>query len=569
MDETKFFEYEFSLDEIQSLQFNVQKVVLNYLFESVFKYLYDNKTNIFKFNFNTFMCPISHDYFKNPVSYDGYFFEEACIVKHLETSNKNPMNNNIVNHKILNYSTLFEKILAAFYKMHPEYLDEQFNMIYYNIDEYIKIIESNTFHEHVDSAEILFGVLMTYLANHEDNHINHVVLSPSSLEFMFTNISQELLNSRDTCENYFIHYIMSYISDVKSFDIVIKHKNKINFNVCNEDGYTPLHILCSFNLVIKNFMEYKYMMHEYMKFDFDINAYDEDMWSPLHLLCSDSTKLDGDMDHLKLIKLLIDNGADVNCENTDNQTPFFLIASDCSKFRNMMQCVAIEYFLGDKIIEDPIQFINNNRVIDVTNCYNHLSPFRKVNLTTINQDIVPTICSNFNFLYNCQKHIIQIFMFINDSKCDFNYKCDALNNSTAIHSICSDQNYLNPKDKYDILNQLFSMQRIDVNCRNKYNLSPFDILLLFGDGYNDFIKCVSLFLNNNVNIATYDKNGNSYGHYLAYNRDITKRVKQDVYALFTQYGLDMTIKNSAGLSVSDILIMIESDISTMGIVKFN
>ncbi|XP_029468099.1 protein phosphatase 1 regulatory inhibitor subunit 16B [Rhinatrema bivittatum] len=111
-------------------------------------------------------------------------------------------------------------------------------------------------------------------------------------------------------------------------------KNKVDPDLCNEDGLTALHQCC-----IDNFEEIIKLL---LNHGANVNARDNELWTPLHASAT--------CGHINLVKILIQQGADLLAVNADGNMPYDLCEDDPT-LDIIETCMAYQGITQEKINE--------------------------------------------------------------------------------------------------------------------------------------------------------------------------------------------------------------------------
>nr|XP_033770054.1 protein phosphatase 1 regulatory inhibitor subunit 16B [Geotrypetes seraphini]XP_033770055.1 protein phosphatase 1 regulatory inhibitor subunit 16B [Geotrypetes seraphini]XP_033770056.1 protein phosphatase 1 regulatory inhibitor subunit 16B [Geotrypetes seraphini]XP_033770058.1 protein phosphatase 1 regulatory inhibitor subunit 16B [Geotrypetes seraphini] len=110
--------------------------------------------------------------------------------------------------------------------------------------------------------------------------------------------------------------------------------NKVDPNLCNEDGLTSLHQCC-----IDNFEEIIKLL---LSHGANANARDNELWTPLHAAAT--------CGHINLVRLLMQHGADLLAVNADGNMPYDL-CEDEPTLDFIETCMAYQGITQEKINE--------------------------------------------------------------------------------------------------------------------------------------------------------------------------------------------------------------------------
>ncbi len=213
---------------------------------------------------NTFKCPISHQFFKRPVNFEGHFFERELLKKWLKKHDIHPLTNVYTTNKVFYECVVFKNLLSDFYKKNPKNVTEQYG-----------------FKETFDK----FKVITLYNQNKIDELITYLKIHDIDLSHIF---------------NDFDHYCLLLTND-----IITKHLIDVTEDLEHEyiDGWKPIHYISIFS----TFNMFKYIISK----GIDLECEDDYGCRPIHLVCESL-----DIDKIKYIV-----GKGVNLRDDNDEIP--------------------------------------------------------------------------------------------------------------------------------------------------------------------------------------------------------------------------------------------------------
>ena len=199
-----------------------------------------------------FKCPITHEFYYEPVLYDGYFFEKDALEQWLNENNIHPLTGLQIKHKIYSECVWFNNLLKEFYEKNPEYLNEQYKEDF-NEEKIYELFNENQIDD-----------LFKYLINMKD-------------QIKITN-----------CDNY-----MKLLKNNK----ITKYFIDNNINCDNNSDWHLIHFICRCSTPEM----IKYIIDK----GGDLECSTTSGWRPLHFICNYSTP--------EMIKYIIDKGVNLEC----------------------------------------------------------------------------------------------------------------------------------------------------------------------------------------------------------------------------------------------------------------
>jgi ankyrin repeat protein len=278
-----------------------------------------------------------------------------------------------------------------------------------------------------------------------------------------------------------------------------------NINVCDEDGYYSIHIICMCNYdehfdrkdIVKLF---EYVIEN----GSDVNVQDPNGWSTLHYLCSCYTQID-DYTRIVIVELLIDSHANVNIQSDMKNTPLHLLCDSRNNMSDMNKLYLLKYFIKNGANVNvqnnsgstPLHLLCENDNID---SYYKLEMFEylishgaNVNIqNNFNIDTFGQLCKSNTTINNYLEDMIDIVIDNINDICYHNAVGDTILHSLLSLNVMFDKRYLVSK----ILDRNF-----DINTCNKDGYTPLHNACLSSyennKQRNDMIKYL---VNNNANI---------------------------------------------------------------------
>jgi ankyrin repeat protein len=226
-------------------------------------------------NKDAFICPITHQIFKDPViAFDGIFYERKAIEDWFKNNNISPTTRQIIDKTIIS-SILFNNLLKEYLEKNPEELKNQY---VYEINEII-------FNYYINKNDLI--ELKKYMSLY-----NNIVLS----FFDETRLKNNGLAK-----------------------ILIDHQININ----NKNNYLLIHYICRFSTPEM----IKYIIDKGV----DLECTTAGGWKPIHLICRYSTP--------EMIKYIIDKGVDLESTNNKKMKPIdYLRRHSTPEMINYIEC---------------------------------------------------------------------------------------------------------------------------------------------------------------------------------------------------------------------------------------
>ena len=205
------------------------------------------------YDISDFICPISNEFFLNPVmAADGYFYEEDLIKEWFLTRDKSPMTQQKVSHKELYPAVKFKCLLNSFFEKNPKFLE----LRYVRDTRYIKniatildiingkysfdkLLEYNNFMlNHIISSNMSFLTILLIRCTNNDNAIKHVLSNSIDINEYNQNDIRPIQEICNKCSDDVINYALTItdLNFVVKNDIspIIKYTSRYRYNL-------PLH----------------------------------------------------------------------------------------------------------------------------------------------------------------------------------------------------------------------------------------------------------------------------------------------------------------------------------------
>jgi hypothetical protein len=317
----------------QSVSESIQEIILN-KFESITPY--------------TFKCPITHDYFIDPVmASDGHMYERKAIEEWFKDNNTSPSTNLIIN-KNLTSNIVFNNLLKDFYKSNPKI--KKIKLTVYDI-QYLNDIIINELYDYKDILIYLDIINSEHCKNMFENskNIKNIFKNDKFVDFLIDNhpLDYKLKNGY-----MIIHFTCRY----ESLNMIKKIIDKnIDLEVEDEDKFRPIHYVCSdiTNLIGKDQLEViKLLINKNVNLEVETN-YTNYKWRPIHFVCSNNTNLTGGY-QLEAIKLLVNKNVDLEAETKNKWRPIHYICDKNSKHDIFYQKQAIILLIDKNVKLDGL-----------------------------------------------------------------------------------------------------------------------------------------------------------------------------------------------------------------------
>lgn len=312
-------------------------------------------------------CPITHGIFNEPVfAEDGNIYERESISTWFKTHAISPLTRlPITNVKLMN-CRIMKNLVEEYLKIFPEKQNEQY-VIFHNFNFDAFTASSNKI-KYLKSSNKIYSITshaINKILQYDDEIIKEFINIIDKSVFCSDNILHKICSAKmkvslkiyecifDKYKKCFecvdeikykpIHYLCEdQFKDNVNFDVLNFFCKRVDLNSQNNKLNTPLHILCSHDIVNDIAIE------TLLKYGAKPNIINKLLKSPLHYLCYDGDK------SIKAIQLLIDNGADILLKDKNEETVFHYLCN----------C--------DEKSDDSFKYI-----LDVTKSINHANSISK------------------------------------------------------------------------------------------------------------------------------------------------------------------------------------------------
>ena len=292
------------------------------------KYIY---TSIIMYsNRDTFVCPITHQIFKDPVlAIDRIYYEREAIEEWFKNNNTSPITREIID-KIVISSILFNNLLNEYLEKNPDELKNQyickFNEIIFNdyikkndlidLEKYVSQFNNITLNNEFNVKLLKNNDLVKILFDHQiniDNKNNllliHYICIYSTPEMIKYIIDKGVdLECTTTGGWKPIHYICRYSTPEMIQYIIDKG---VDLECSDNEGWKPIHFICRYSTLE--------MIQYIIDKGVDLECTTNDKWKPIHFICQYSTP--------DMIKYIIDKGVDLECTDNNGWKPIHSICN--------------------------------------------------------------------------------------------------------------------------------------------------------------------------------------------------------------------------------------------------
>ncbi len=226
---------------------------------------------------DSFKCPITHNFFRNPVTaMDGHIYENNAIKKWFKTKNTSPLTNLVIETTLIK-SIIFDEMLKDFYVTYPEFKLKDYDYLVDVIQK--KNHEKETIIEYLKAIDCI-----------NENRITSEFKDDGGNKLMYLfDQGKELIN------------------------FIIDHHN-IDYKGYHE--WQLIHFICRFGSLD--------MLKRIIDRGANCEAMTTQKWKPIHYICSRTTLLNS-KDQYEAIKLLTMNGVDVECKTDGNFTSLAML----------------------------------------------------------------------------------------------------------------------------------------------------------------------------------------------------------------------------------------------------
>ena len=246
-----------------------------------------------------FKCPITREFYYEPVIYDGYFFEKEALEKWLNTNNIHPFTGLQIKNKNYYDCVWFNNLLKEFYEKNPEYLNEQYKEKF-NEEKVYKLFNENRIND-----------LLKYLTSMKEE-IKFTNLNNYKKLLKNENITKHLIDNNISCLNEWDYQLVHFICCYSTSEMIKYIIDKgVDLECTTIDGMRPIHYIC-----LQSTPEMiKYIINK----GIDLECEDNDGWRLIHYICRFSTP--------EMIKYIIDKGVDLECSTKDGWRPIHFICN--------------------------------------------------------------------------------------------------------------------------------------------------------------------------------------------------------------------------------------------------
>lgn len=368
--------------------------------------------------FETFICPITLDYFNDPVmATDGHIYEREAIEWWYQKNDTSPITCQKIKNKTLIRNFIFNNMLKEFYMLYPDCEP-------INVDKLLNIIDNNTYNgsnimKYLDTInesccdEIKWyiksdnnqrdycSILVIIFAN--ENFVNFLIDNTPD-NYLFTcglylvhmislfgtynmfnkiiNIDDNNVEKMDENDGRLIHYVcccrsknMTYQERLDCIGLLL-NKN-VTTNICLTNGWYPIHYVCSYMCALQN--DYRLLAIKMLvEKSGNLELTDSNTRTPLHLLCGDKTGLNNEY-QLAAIELLLMLGANVEAQTNKNIRPIHIICSPSTSLKDQHQLTGIKILIEHGAKLDVKTLSGWQPIHMICSSSTNLSGFHRVN----------------------------------------------------------------------------------------------------------------------------------------------------------------------------------------------
>ena len=349
-------------------------------------------------------------------------------------------------------------------------------------------LHNATYYAHVEVVKVLLKTkadlnILDYISGKAPLHIA-CTRNKGNLEIAQVLLGYADPNILDVQNNAPLHYA-SYTANNKLLQCLIA-SNDVNPNVQNQDGATPLYILCNHEASENNtLIRLIEMVNMLLKANADPNLHTSDeMLTPLHAACC--------MGRLQIVISLLKAKANPNVQNINGSTPLLSVLQICIQPEDTEQTIEElpnQYEIVDALLEagaDP-------NIVDCKNCTPlYIATIREkadivARLLKGNADpnVQTASCGMRTPLHGaCMYGFLEIVNSLLKAKADPNVK--AANGATPLILLLSMDKGLDPADKYELVDALLEAQA-DPNIAKKGGVGCTPLYLAASTGKKDIV----------------------------------------------------------------------------------
>lgn len=368
----------------------------------------------YKIDDEEFICPITQDYFVDPVlASDGHFYNRADIKKWLDDNNTSPMTNEPLKNKTLTTVYKFNAILEKFYNENPN-----------------KRPKPTT----VDIVDSILDKINTVISNRETSNEKKKEITiwndKKDIEILLRELpsSYRFKNGHTLFKN-----ILSECSDESIIKMAIKHT----------DG----RIICDYNdMVNHNFSLTKEQKIDIVKFFFIHSRIDKQKLAvTIPSLCNITMKSHA----FEIMKFIIEHNVVTHVQ--------YSIVGENITIVNYISHLDIPV---EKQIELLIVYMEKYPDMDINSIYNGYTMLQRY------------VQTNYNFIKDTT-FLIKFVEYLISKKVDVNIT--SVEKWTALFYMCANS-YISKENKYIIIKLLVEKGGANLNIKDKDNKTPLYVL---------------------------------------------------------------------------------------------